>query len=571
MPRNSNTFYDKIIKKDKTYRSEMPEVAAYLRSLMRSDEFKMAFGERGEQVSRDLDTLFTNLEDSYGAAELEDAFAGFQECDNIALVLKNKNRNGISCAEALMNAAIARDKSPDRLCESLYYMNEKLNMGMQLRTLLPGSIRPKKRMTGEPSWENYMKSHFTEVPYDRKGREEYIAKVLVGAYKDNQTKRPNGNPTPFSVKAARSYTEKLVKNKVFKKFCENRTQMDKFVHNMGKKPEELYKITAQIYRPFVFVPQERRMEVLGRLKKMADLMDGPRVNGVKWQALQRSMAGIDLNNPEACGEEKLKEIYDLTCDYMKGKKSIRSNDQEKNRFDQALDILAELSKCGDFAKLHVQTVFDRVNEVRLAKDDNYKPIKIVNYGAAKLLSHTNVRNLQRKSEYKDWLKYPNGKPLLPTIQCKVFDKIPGGDPSRLPKATGSGEDYLIINSALKKFEPMLTSKEVTTNMMIRYISFVLGTADTNTYYYRTTGKTGAYRVVVNKQELNGNINNYLNDPAVRKLAVRYKPKENRQGLFDELGSLHSVDHELLRNQLAEIKQEMEQEKKQEKKKPVKGK
>ncbi len=25
----------------------MPEVAAYLRSLMRSDEFKMAFGERG--------------------------------------------------------------------------------------------------------------------------------------------------------------------------------------------------------------------------------------------------------------------------------------------------------------------------------------------------------------------------------------------------------------------------------------------------------------------------------------------------------------------------------------------
>ncbi len=51
-----------------------------------------------------------------------------------------------------MNAAIARDKSPDRLCESLYYMNEK-----------------------------------------------------------------------------------LAKNKVFKKFCENRTQMDKFVHNMSKK------------------------------------------------------------------------------------------------------------------------------------------------------------------------------------------------------------------------------------------------------------------------------------------------------------------------------------------------
>ncbi|MBQ6230645.1 MAG: hypothetical protein IJJ74_05965 [Eubacterium sp.] len=79
-------------------------------------------------------------------------------------------------------------------------------------------------------------------------------------------------------------------------------------------------------------------------------------------------------------------------------------------------------------------------------------------------------------------------------------------------------------------------------MMIRYISFVLGTADTNTYYYRTTGETGAYRVVVNKQEL-----------------------------FDELGSLHSVDHELLRNQFEEIKQEMEQEKKQEKKNPVKGK
>ena len=62
------------------------------------------------------------------------------------------NSKWLLAREALMNAAIARDKSPDRLCESLYYMNEK-----------------------------------------------------------------------------------LVKNKVFKKFCENRTQMDKFVHNMSKK------------------------------------------------------------------------------------------------------------------------------------------------------------------------------------------------------------------------------------------------------------------------------------------------------------------------------------------------
>ena len=44
-----------------------------------------------------------------------------------------------------MNAAIARDKSPDRLCESLYYMNEKLPLYLELQIPIRIIIGPQAR------------------------------------------------------------------------------------------------------------------------------------------------------------------------------------------------------------------------------------------------------------------------------------------------------------------------------------------------------------------------------------------------------------------------------------------
>ena len=566
MPKNNDIIYDTIISDDNTYRSVMPEVAAYLSSLIVSDEFKTAAGEDGERVSKDLSMLFIKFEDSYGATELDEIAAGFRNSESIAAVLKFRNKDGISYAEALMNAAIARDKTPERLCESLYYMNEKLNMGLELGVLLPGSVRPKKKMTGEPSWNNYMKEHMTDVPYDRKGREEYLAKAMVGAFKDYQSKKSN-KTVSFSVKQARNYAEKLVKNKVFKKFCENRIKMDRFVHDMNKKPDQLYKSTVQIYRPFAFIPKGKRMEVLRRLKKMAELMDGRAGRSSKWQALKRSIEGINLNDPAACGEEKLSEIYELTCNYMKGKKSIRTRQTEKNRFDQALDVLAELSKCGEFAKYHVQTVFDRVNEVRMSKDENYRPVKMIKYGAGKLLSHTNETSIARTDEYKEWLLYPDGQPEVETVRRKAFEKYPGGDPSGLPKATGDSKDYTVLDVAIQRYRPFVSDMMLTVNGAIRNISTILGLADTNIYYYRDSGETGKSKVAVKNAELSMNTNRYLKDPAVAKLAEKYRTKDSRNALTDELGSLHSIKYEVLREQLAEIRKEM----KMEVKEPAKGK
>ena len=108
-----------------------------------------------------------------------------------------------------------------------------------------------------------------------------------------------------------------------------------------------------------------------------------------------AVSGNDSYDVRLVEEDTLKngqQVYRLfknNEDYMKGKKSIRRNQDGRNRFDQSLDVLSELAKVSDYAKDKAETLVDRINEVRKTKPGDRNGVSLSNYGADKQAAHVN--------------------------------------------------------------------------------------------------------------------------------------------------------------------------------------
>ena len=66
------------------------------------------------------------------------------------------------------------------------------------------------------------------------------------------------------------------------------------------------------------------------------------------------------------------EVMLAAENYMKGKKSVRSTDDGKERFDNALDALGVLYRNVPVLRSHIDELVDKTNRVRGAKDPNHK-------------------------------------------------------------------------------------------------------------------------------------------------------------------------------------------------------
>ena len=516
-PKNPDAFYQEIMSEDRANLLKMMKgVRGRLLTLAGSEEYREALGHHAgdaEKLSRyasDMHTAFAVIrkkkkdkKDIKGQKDAEfnkrveqDEVNGLRQSEKIADFLMAKDGYGnYYRASALKEAAFALNGSTETLYEDLYYMNDKLNMGLPLREMFPASVYPKKKMSGQPSWENYRDDHLIEVPFDKKGREVCLARAMVGAFKAHQQKH-TGIHDSFSVKKARSYAEDLMKTPLFKKLCEDQAAVNQLIHEAKNNPENLHRVATQILWPFSIVetqPKKReralaeRRETMTRLKNMADLMDGYEEKNSRWNALRKSICTIDLTNPGDTGEEKLNEIFFAANNYLKDKLAGSNDRALQNRIFQTLDILAELSKCSPFAKMKVQMIFDKVkaasatraaneidvlenkiavdkaitanamlpldvvneakdnikaNERRVKALQSYaKSFKLIYYGADRLTKHANVTNPLALNAYMEKLQPSKEQPLEESliIQPKeepvtVFGRFPKNDASLLPRA-----------------------------------------------------------------------------------------------------------------------------------------
>ena len=267
---NSDAFYLNIMIDDReNFVRMVKRMKARLMALAASDEFKDAYGRGSKKASKDLMGCFERLEQTYTNIRFrikagnnrpqqfdpkvlrEDRLEGFRQSELIADQLKLRDTNGnYHVAEALKTAADQIYGSAKPLYEDLYYMNEKLNMGLDLGQIFPESAPKKKKMMGAPSWKDYRDDHLRNIPYGIKERQECLARAMVGAFKVHQAEHA-GIHDSFSVKKAREYAEKLMKNEMFKKLCADRVAVDQLCHDAAANPQNLHKVTAQILCPSV--------------------------------------------------------------------------------------------------------------------------------------------------------------------------------------------------------------------------------------------------------------------------------------------------------------------------------
>ncbi len=124
--------------------------------------------------------------------------------------------------------------------------------------------------------------------------------------------------------------------------------------------EAINRVIGNIGQPFAGT--DKSMDTaLQKLKTIGEAMDPSRKRSAEWKAMKQAFT----NPPEHMTKaEKLQYAHDCIAKYMKGKKSLRSEGAERDRFDQSLDALAVLAEANPFAKARTSKLVDRINYVR---------------------------------------------------------------------------------------------------------------------------------------------------------------------------------------------------------------
>ena len=413
----------------------------------------------------------------------------------------------------------------DSLYEDLYYLDSNLELGLDMPKLDPESAVPAPDLRQVNSWKEYQEAHTARMPYDPEARKEHLAKALVGAFQAGRVSAnqilQNGAkpPKPYSQKQAEEYVRQLKAQPVFKKFCQDPKLVKDLLTPDPRRPHKQFNGMMNMFRPFGNVEPEKGRAVLNQLKSMLPLMDKPAGRSKEWQALYRSIETIDTNDPHLDMEKKLQEIFDKNNAYMKGKKSLRKNQELQNRFDQSMDVLSVLSKSGTYAKFAAETVVDRVNEVRLGHDSKYKSKGLDHYGADKLTKHSNTK-----------------------LTRYALDVLPQ-DPAQLQPLPDKLRNVVTyVDEYAELVEPLQTDRELSTMEAEMAIAAAVVLSKRQVYCFTGAPKTKDQqklierhgRAVIDKRRLGEDMQDLLGNPAVIKLAEKYRDPQARKELLREI-------------------------------------
>ena len=497
--------------------------------------------EKTQKAVDDLMDITLGLRDSYGAAprievqkkllaenkekeitrqaakmRLKGFRKGYKLFDYI---YKNKDEQGQRYLEAMKKAAVANGIPISTLYDDLQYIDEKLKLGLQLEKWQPEAVVGKTTIPGERSWDNYAAAHLQNVPHTLKGKEEYLAKAMAGAFNAEHGRMKPADAEKFSTKAARNYAEKIQAMPAFKQMCKEPLRVRALIEAGKKDPKTLFDTTVRMHRPFYKMDQSKMRETLKKLKQMEPLLDSSEGSSSKWKKLKESIRTINPDDPK--GAEKLQEILDNTCGYMKGIKKLRGNEHDRKQFDQSLDILSVLSEGSDYAKYSAQAVVDRINEVRRGADRNYDPISLSEYGAAHLSAHTNSPDMNQIREYEKAVRTSEYKPAEKEKLVRYgSDKLPA-DPSELIPWTKNIKGHPDgFKSTIAMYKEFASGKEMNAMQIKNDLGVLLAVADSQLYYMKNR-ETGHSTIVYNQDEILMKNMQLMNDPAVDELAKQY--------------------------------------------------
>lgn len=311
--------------------------------------------------------------------------------------------------------------------------------------------------------------------------------------------------------------------------------------------------------------------MLRNIKNMASLMNRAADGDAKWKEMHKKIKSINPDDPKACTEEKVQEIFDAVVGYMKGKKSLRKTPEERKMFNQALDVLVEFKDASPYAGANVQAVFDRINEVRRSHDSEHKDLQVKDYGLAKIEKHTDQSYVPAK-KFKEKYKLTEAKESR-----KVFEPLPKGDVNVLPDWNSQTMDRPIrVKTEFKHLENFTTlyerdeedqldlskPRKLKEDDAIEGIARIMALSESPMYnlsakrvglYYadryrgvnvepeiRYNGSKARIEgslAVISRADYEKRLSKYLLDPVVKEMAKKYTSAEEREKLFKQ-GNKH---------------------------------
>lgn len=313
-----------------------------------------------------------------------------EEDINIIKVDENKEENIININEPIKEA----DNKINIIDEKI---NEEINIepakGKAEKKQEAAKAPKAKKVKLAVGYEGYYILHSA----DKKGRNhkekvENLAKVMAAAALE-------GNGKKFSVSKIHDYKDVMMEN--FNLIDLTEDKLNEYLESPKTAKKALHKLTNEMYRvndiDAYFTDMKILLDNMKSSKGRSDEYKDMASRIEKTVALKDKIYENDEEKQRAVNYSAF--LVSFTVDkYMKGKKSVRTFEGGRDRFDNSLDALAIVSKYAPNAAPRVKKLTDRINAVR--NDKNHK-INLNEYGAERAKDAKKVRDERKAPKAKN--------------------------------------------------------------------------------------------------------------------------------------------------------------------------
>ncbi|SEF75970.1 hypothetical protein SAMN04487934_10331 [Eubacterium ruminantium] len=239
-----------------------------------------------------------------------------------------------------------------------------------------------EREAAKVKYDTYIASHtgLRRLSADHEKNVEMLSKAMAASMvKDSPDTRS------YSVKMIHCLADKLkvslkLSEMTFEKVREILTAPENISKAIKDRSTELYLPTDE---------NNARRNYVNALNKLSNVMMKSFDRSDEYKAMAKYIKNIGSlesyykETPEGKAEmiENGVNLLQATEAYMKGKKSVRHSEDGKERFDNAIDVLAVIHKYLPEMRGRVEKVVERINKVRGAENMNHKDhVDITKYG-----------------------------------------------------------------------------------------------------------------------------------------------------------------------------------------------
>ena len=251
------------------------------------------------------------------------------------------------------------------------------------------------------SWASFANANKLQpyVVYTEEMKKEMLAKRMIGCWVDDYNQAKPKDPLAYTAANAKKLTGTLLKSFGLRGLLNEAGALEIYAN---KDEASLASTMKSLHRPFRDLPFAEKKNLIRKLQKgVREHMVGTDHRSTKYKTMYDSImkcnvdALEDNNDPKRNGESHLMKMFESTIGYTKGKKSWRSKPDERCRFNQSLDLLEGFADVSDGAKLIVEGVFDRINEVRRGKGQRTESRN--SFGLDKLKSDSYASLLEKQA------------------------------------------------------------------------------------------------------------------------------------------------------------------------------